>query len=75
MRERELTPPNGALDDTSDSLGAGIRTLRGALLTDLVVARHVLCSDVRPALGLAHRPVFKHKIAEHPRLAVVSIRA
>ena len=75
MCERKLVPRDGALDDARDRLGAGVGTLRRALLAHLVVARHVPGGDVGPALGLAHRPVLEHEVAEHPRLAVVAVGA
>jgi hypothetical protein len=66
MRERELVSSDGALDHASDRLGAGIGALSSALLADLVVARHVPGGDVGPALGLSHRPILEHEVAEHP---------
>ena len=64
--ECELVPCYCALDHASDRLGVGIGALSSALLADLVVARHVPGGDVGPALGLSHRPVLEHEVAEHP---------
>lgn len=54
MRKRQLAPRDGAPDHARHSACTRVCALRGTLLTNFIVARHVPCGDIGSALCLSH---------------------